>query len=393
MEYGVLKKSKKSRARLGVLKTEHGEVQTPCLVPVATQAVIKTLDSKEVEETKSQILIANTFHLHLKPDPARIAFRSEREAGGEGIIKKSGGLHKFMNWKKPLMTDSGGFQVFSLGFGKDFRTGKISGKNSKNEKTINKSRQPKSVKITQEGVFFRSPIDGKELFLGPEKSIEIQEKLGADIIFTFDECPPPNASYKYLKESLAKTHKWAKICQNAKKTKQTLYGIVQGGKFFDLRKESAKYINSLDFDGFGIGGEFGSDKKEMNKMILDTLSVLQEEKPRHLLGIGKLEDIENIIKAGVDTFDCTVPTHYARRGIGFTSEGVLDLEKTKFLKNMSKLDKKCDCVVCQSYKKNYICHLLRAKEITALKLLTFHNLYFFNTFVENIRKKIGEGRI
>ena len=377
MQFKISKKSKKSNARIGFLETDHGVIETPCLVPVATQAVVKTLTSEEVEKTKSQILISNTFWLHLRPE--------------EKIIAKSGGIHKFMNWKKSLMTDSGGFQVFSLGFGADFGMGKII-KNSSQE-IIKKDSQPKKIKITEDGVFFNSPIDGKKLFLGPKESIKIQEKIGADIIFAFDECTSPIADYEYTKKSLEKTHKWAKICLKIKKSEQALYGIVQGGKFKDLRIESAKFIGKMDFDGFGIGGEFGDDKKIMQKMLNWVVAELPEKKPRHLLGIGYLEDMEKIIKSGVDTFDCTVPTHYARRGIAFTSEGRLDLNKVEFLKKRESLDVDCMCPVCQNYKKNYICHLLKAKEITGLKLLTFHNLYYFNTFVENIRHKIKEGKI
>ncbi len=378
MNFKILKKSSKSRARLGFLETEHGVVETPCLVPVATQGVVKTLDSKEVEETKSQILISNTFHLHLKP--------------GEKNVEKAGKLHKFMNWKKPLMTDSGGYQVFSLGFGRDMGLG---GKilSAPGGKNIKVGSQPQRIKINNDGVTFRSPINGDELFIGPKESIKIQERLGADIIFAFDECPPPMANYDYIKKSLEKTHRWAKKCLKVKKSKQALFGIVQGSRFKDLRLESAKFIGGLDFDGFGIGGEFGSDKKEMSKMVKWVTDELPEKKPRHLLGVGYLEDMELIIKSGVDTFDCTVPTHYARRGIAFTSEGKLDMKKTKFLKKREPLDKNCVCSVCLNYKKDYICHLLKAGEITGMKLLTFHNLFYFNTFVEDIRQKIKKGEI
>ncbi|MBI2011127.1 MAG: tRNA-guanine transglycosylase, partial [Candidatus Colwellbacteria bacterium] len=222
MEFQILKKSKKSRARVGILKTSHGEVETPSLVPVATQATIKTLSSEEVLQTKSQILIANTFHLHLRP--------------GEKIIQKAGGLHKFMNWNRPLMTDSGGFQVFSLGFGRDFGTGKILKGIKNNEFGIKLGQQPKLLKITNDGVHFRSPIDGKEIFLGPKESMKIQQALGADIIFAFDECTSPIADYEYTKKSLARTHRWAVTSLKTKNHKlktQSLFGIVQGGKFKD----------------------------------------------------------------------------------------------------------------------------------------------------------------
>ncbi|MEK7624611.1 MAG: tRNA guanosine(34) transglycosylase Tgt [Patescibacteria group bacterium] len=383
IEFKILKKSKISQARLGLLKTENGIVETPCLAPVATQAVVKTLTSEEVEQTKTQILISNTFHLHLKP--------------GEEIVKSAGGLHRFMNWPKPIMTDSGGFQVFSLGFGRDFGTGKILRK--KPDFLIKKGQQPKLLKITEDGVFFTSPLNGQEIFLGPEESIKIQESLGADIIFTFDECTSPIADYEYTKKSLQRTHRWAKICLKSKKSSlagrrgsQSLFGIVQGGKFKDLRIESAKFISSLPFDGFGIGGEFGDDKKIMVKMIDWVIKELPEEKPRHLLGIGRLEDIVKIIKAGVDTFDCIVPTRYARHGVAFTSEGKFDFAKMKLLKDKNQLDKKCSCFVCRNYRRNYIAHLFRAGEITALKFLTFHNLYFFNAEIAKIREKIKKGK-
>ncbi len=392
MEFKILKKSKKSEARIGVLKTSHGVVETPAFVPVATQAAVKTLTSEEVLRTKSQILISNTYHLHLKP--------------GENLIKNSGGIHKFMNWPKPLMTDSGGYQVFSLGFGKDFKIGKILKyntnprmySNATNKQIVKLGQQPSSLKITEDGVYFRSPLDGKKIFLGPKESIKIQEKIGADIIFAFDECPPPNADYEYNKKAMERTHRWAVQCLAAfQNKKQALFGIVQGGKYKDLRIESARFIGSLDFDGFGIGGEFGSDKKEMNRMLGWTVAELPENKPRHLLGVGSLEDIPEIIKKGIDLFDCTIPTHFARHGQAFISFGKkfkkLDMFKSVFLKDKKPLDQKCDCEVCQNYSRSYISHLYKAKEIAALRLLTFHNLYFFNNFVETIRENIKKGKI
>lgn len=386
IDFQIIKKSKKSKARIGIIKTLHGTIETPTLVAVATQAVIKTLNSQEVLKTETQILICNTFHLHLKP--------------GEKIIKDSGGLHKFMNWQKPLMTDSGGFQVFSLGFGKDFGIGKIAKFfPGQDLEILESSKQPKEIKITNDGVYFRSPLDGKELFLGPKESIEIQQDLGADIIFAFDECTPPNASYEYAQKSLQRTHRWSKISLENKKSKQALFGIVQGSHFKDLRIESAKFIGSLAFDGYGIGGDLGQTKNEMIKILNWVIPYLQENKPRHLLGIGKLEDIETIIKNGIDLFDCTVPTHYARRGIAFISTTQkpffkkLDISKNKYLKDKNPLDKNCNCYVCQNYKRNYLSHLFRAKEITGMNLLTFHNLYFFNKFVEKIREKIKNNKI
>ncbi|MDO8270018.1 MAG: tRNA guanosine(34) transglycosylase Tgt [Candidatus Levybacteria bacterium] len=377
IDFKVIHKSKKSNARIGILRTPHGEIETPSFVGVATQAVVKTLTAKEVEETKSQILISNTFHLHLKP--------------GEDFLKKAGGIHKFMNWNKPLMTDSGGFQVFSLGFGRDHGVGKIL--KEKSDLKVTTKNKPKNVKITEDGVFFRSPKDGQKLFIGPKESIKIQEAIGADIMFAFDECTSPVADYYYTKRSLEKTHRWAQICLDSKTTDQALYGIVQGGKFENLRTESAKYIGSLPFDGFGIGGEFGDEKRTMSDMLALTLPHLLYEKPVHLLGIGHLEDIPEIMKSGVDTFDCIVPTHYARHGVAFTSEGRMDMRKSKYLSDPLPLDEKCPCLTCITYKRNYITHLFKADEITALRLLTFHNLYYFNSYVESLREEIKKNAL
>ncbi|MDP2598563.1 MAG: tRNA guanosine(34) transglycosylase Tgt [Candidatus Liptonbacteria bacterium] len=386
IQFSVLKKSNKSRARLGILKTSHGEIETPSLVPVATLASIKGLRSDEVLKTKTQILISNTYHLHLMP--------------GEKVVQRAGGLNKFMNWPRPTMTDSGGFQVFSLGFGRDFGVGKVQKATpdtsfpGKLERAIEKGSQPKSLRITRDGVHFKSPLSGVELFLGPRESIAIQEKLGADIIFAFDECTPPHITHEYAKKSLELTNAWAKKCIDAKKSKQSLFGIVQGSQFKDLRVQSAKLINSLSgFDGFGIGGDLG-ESKTGSKQILDwVIPHLDEKKPRHLLGIGHIEDMEIIVKGGVDLFDCTVPTHYARRGIAFTNKGRVNFAKAALLKDKNPIDFSCECLVCAQYRRDYIAHLIRAKEITGGALLTFHNLFFFNTYVEKIREKIRRGII
>jgi len=377
--FQIIKKSQKSRARLGILKTSHGAVETPAFVPVATQAAVKALTADQALETKSQILIANTFHLHLKP--------------GENIIKKAGGLHNFMQWSRPLMTDSGGFQVFSMGFGKDHGVGKILKKKSSVKITAN--TQPSAIKITDTGVWFRSPIDGKKIFLGPRESMRIQHALGADIIFAFDECTSPMADYDYTARSLEKSHLWAEEClkYKNKKSAAALFGIVQGGKFEDLRRASARFIGSLPFDGFGIGGEFGDDKRQMAKMIGWVVDELPPKKPRHLLGIGHPEDILHIIKSGIDTFDCIAPTHYARRGVAFTSRGALDLGKKSFARDLKSLDRTCACSVCARFTRSYISHLFRAKEITALSLLTIHNLFYFNTLVARARDDIRRGCI
>jgi queuine tRNA-ribosyltransferase len=377
ISFRIRQRSKKSHARLGTLTTPHGTVQTPAFVAVATQATVKALTHDQLQQTKTQLAISNTFHLHLKP--------------GENIVAKHGGLHKFSKLPVPLMTDSGGFQVFSLGFGKDLQIGKLT-KNSEH-RTVNQGNQPREVRITDKGVWFRSPVDGQKLFLGPKESIRIQQKLGADIILAFDECPPPVANYAYNKTSLEKTHAWAKLCLKYHTSKQALYGIVQGGKYRDLRRESAQFIGSLPFNGFAIGGEFGSDTKGMRKMLEWVNAELPEEKPRHLLGIGHLKDIPEVIKSGVDTFDCIVPTHYARHGTAFVSNGRLDLGNRKLLNDKKPLDAKCSCSVCKSYSRAYICHLVRAKEISGLTLLTQHNLFFFNALVARYRVAIAKGKL
>lgn len=377
MDFSILKRSTRSRARLGILKTSHGWVETPAIVPVATQAVVKTLTVDQVLASGTQLLISNTFHLHLKP--------------GEKIVKKAGGLHKFMHWPKPLMTDSAGFQVFSLGFGRDLGFGKTV-KWDGGQK-VEQGNQPQNLKITDQGVHFRSPIDGRPLFIGPKESITIQEALGADIILAFDECPPPVASKAYVQHSLTRTHAWAKECLQVHRTTQALYGIVQGGNFKDLRQRSAEFIGSLPFPGFAIGGEFGSDKFQMAKMVGWVNDSLPEGKPRHLLGIGHPEDIPHIIKAGVDTFDCIVPTHYARHGTAFISSGRLDVTKMVMLNDRKPLDPKCGCSVCKNYTRSYIAHLFKAKEITGMVLVTMHNLWYFNQLVAHYRQLIKQGKL
>jgi len=377
MRFDILKTSSKSRARLGLLKTAGGEVETPALVTVATQAAVKTLTSEQAAQAGSRLLICNTLHLHLKP--------------GEKVIRQSGGLHKFMNWQGPLMTDSGGYQVFSLGFGMDHGVGKVL--KGKIAARVRRDQQPRLLRINDDGVLFTSYVDGRKVFIGPKESIRIQEALGADIIFAFDECTSPVADRAYTADSLKRTHRWAQACLGAKRSKQALFGVVQGGRYEALRRQGARFIGGLPFDGFGIGGEFGGDKRLMAKMISWVIDELPADRPRHLLGIGHPEDIIPIIRAGVDTFDCTMPTHYARHGTAFTSAGRLDLNQSRYLQDKKPLDRKCSCSVCAEHTRSYICHLFRAKEVTALSLLTFHNLHFFNELVRRVRQDIRRGRI
>jgi len=253
--------------------------------------------------------------------------------------------------------------------------------------------QPQHLKITDKGVEFTSPVDGRKIFLGPVESIRIQEKLGADIILAFDECTPPSANKEYIAKSLLKTHAWAKICIAAKKSDQALYGIVQGSRFRDLRVKSAKFIGALPFDGYGIGGEFGAEKSEMVNMLKWVFAELPEANPRHLLGIGHPDDILPTIESGVDTFDCIAPTHYGRRGTAFTSEGKIDLNKIMYLKQLKPLDKNCKCRVCSGYTRSYLCHLIKARELTGLGMVSEHNVFWMNTQVENYRKMIKDGKI
>ena len=379
IRFTILKESRRSHARAGVLETPHGTVETPALVPVATQAAVKALATHTVEATGTKILIANTYHLHLKP--------------GEKFVKRAGGLHRFMNWDAPLMTDSGGFQVFSLGFGEDHGVGKIHSGTGKPEIIIKKGAQPNKITITDDGVTFRSVVDGRKLFMGPKESINIQESLGADIMFSFDECTSPLANYEYVKKSLERTNRWIRASLKARKSTQALFGIVQGSRFKDLRRESARFANSLDFDGFGIGGDLGTGKELTKKILSWTVPYLNKRKPRHLLGIGKLDDLRPIIKEGVDTFDCLIPTRYARHGIAFTSVGKLNLKQTKFLRDKKPLDPACSCMVCATYRRNYISHLYRAGEISALSLLSFHNLAYYHAVIARIREGIKNGKI
>lgn len=360
---------------MGRLSTPHGVIETPALVPVATQAVIKTLTSEEVAATHTQIIIANTFHLHLRP--------------GEAVIRAAGGIHSFMHWPQPIMTDSGGYQVFSLGFGRDFRVGKILSTRGQ-AGTIDKGQQPSALKILDDGVEFRSPIDGSKLFLGPRESIAIQEGIGADIMFAFDECTAPLATKAYVAESLERTHRWEKLSLESRTGDQALFGIVQGSFYQDLREASARYMASLDFDGYGVGGDLGQSKADTQKILAWSLAHLDARKPRHLLGIGRLDDMELIMKSGVDLFDCTVPTHYARHGAAFTRSGKIDLSQKSWLSDQGPLDTACACPTCTLYSRAYLCHLVRAKEITGLRLLSWHNLHFFHERVAELRTLIKE---
>lgn len=379
ISYELIKQSKLSNARAGILHTPHGDVLTPAFVTVATQAGIKTVTPDEAVASGSQLLISNTFHLNLKP--------------GGAIVKRHGGIHSFMNWQRPLMTDSGGFQVFSLGFGSDLGVQKTGPAARGDGTKIGMNARPKGLKITEDGVHFRSLVDGARLFIGPKESIRIQERLGADIIFAFDECPPAQATKEYLSRSLDRTHRWAKICRDTKKTDQALYGVVQGSSVKALRGECARAIRALEFDGYGIGGDLGESKAVSRKVLSWTIPYLDPAKPRHVLGIGHPDDFALLVKGGADTFDCTAPTQYARHGVAFTSRGRIDLRRRSFLLSRSPLDPLCECGTCLQYSRGYIAHLYRAHELLGLRLVTLHNLAFFNRGVSRLREGILNGKI
>lgn len=381
ISFRVIKQSRRSKARIGILETAHGTVETPALVAVATQGVIKGLRNEDLTETKTQIVIANAFHLHIKP--------------GERVVAAGGGLHKFARMPIPAMTDSGGWQVFSLGFGFEQGMGKFTNVAEQDAAPrITAGSEPQRIHITERGVCFSSPVDGRNIFLGAKESIRIQEQLGADMMFAFDECTSPLATKEYISEALERDRRWAEESLAARKGSAALFGIVHGSRFRNLRVKSAKHIASLGFDGYGIGGDLGdvaNEKRTMLNILRWTLPHLDPAKPRHLLGIGMLDDIPRIIREGVDLFDCTVPTRSGRHGIAYTLTGKLDLKKAKFLNARTPLDKKCGCAVCKTHTRSFLAHLVRAKEIAGVTYLTHHNLYFFNSFVERIREKIRKG--
>ncbi len=381
MKFKIKKELGGTLARTGELTTEHGVIQTPAFVPVATKATIKALTPEQVKDLGAQVVLANTYHLFLQP--------------GDELVRDAGGLGKFMNWSGPTMTDSGGFQVFSLGaaYGKGLsKINKEKGELLLTEADEDREEIPKIASIDPNGVTFRSHLNGDAHYFTPEKSIEIQHNLGADIIFAFDECTSPQETNHYQREALDRTHRWAKrsLEHHGKLGgNQALFGIVQGGRSEILRKESAEYIGSLDFDGFGIGGSFA--KEDMTTAVQWVNSVLPKEKPRHLLGIGEPEDLFMGVENGVDLFDCVAPTRIARNGGLYTSVGKIHLMNTRFIKDFSKPDESCECYTCKNYTKAYLAHLFRANEMLAATLASIHNLYFLIHLVDNMRKAIEQG--
>jgi queuine tRNA-ribosyltransferase len=353
--YECIKVCKQSGARLGKLHTPHGTIDTPVFMPVGTLATVKTMSPEELKEMGAQIILSNTYHLHLRP--------------GEDIVEEAGGLHKFMNWDGGILTDSGGFQVFSLS---NLR------------------------KITEEGVQFRSHLSGDKLFISPEKATAIQNSLGADIIMAFDECPPFPAERDYIKGSLERTSRWAERCLKAHKypDRQALFGIVQGGMEADLRRQSAEELTSLDFPGYSIGGlSVGEPKEIMYRVLEETVPFLPTYKPRYLMGVGSPDAlIEGSIR-GIDMFDCVLPTRIARNGTTMTSQGRLVIRNAKFARDFGPLDPNCECYTCRHYSRAYLRHLLKADETFGIRLTTYHNLHFLINLMKEVRQAIQEDQL
>ena len=356
IKYELLKTEKSTKARHGILHTNHGSFETPMFMPVGTLANVKTLTPEEIKEANAGIILSNTYHLWLRP--------------GEDLVEKAGGLHKFMHYDGPILTDSGGFQVFSLA------------KNKKKD-------------ITEEGVHFKSHIDGSKLFLTPEKSIEIQNKLDSDIAMSFDECPPASATYEYLKNSVERTLRWAKRGKDAfNNPNQSLFGIVQGGAHEDLRKLSATKTVEMDFDGYSVGGvaNDGESKEDMYKAIDYSIPYIPEDKPRYLMGVGDPIDIIEGVERGIDMFDCVLPTRLARHGNVFTRQGKMNLKNLKFREDFTPIEKECDCYTCKNYTRSYIRHLIVANEQLAGRLLSIHNIRFLIKLTEDLRKAIDDDK-
>ncbi|GED19154.1 MULTISPECIES: tRNA guanosine(34) transglycosylase Tgt [Kurthia] len=355
IRYELIKTCKQTGARLGIVHTPHGSFETPAFMPVGTQATVKTMAPEEIKEMGAGIILSNTYHLWLRP--------------GHEIIKEAGGLHKFMNWDRAILTDSGGFQVFSLS---DMR------------------------KITEEGVHFRNHLNGSKMFLSPEKAMEIQNALGSDIMMAFDECPPFPATYEYMKASVERTSRWAERCLEAHERPQDqgLFGIVQGGEFEELRKQSAKDLVSMDFPGYAIGGlSVGEPKPIMNRMLEYTTPLLPSHKPRYLMGVGSPDSLIDGAIRGIDMFDCVLPTRIARNGTCMTSQGRVVVKNAKYAKDFTPLDPECDCYTCKNYTKAYIRHLIKADETFGIRLTSTHNLHFLQNLMRQVRQAIREDRL
>lgn len=343
-----------SGARAGILTTPHGEIMTPVFMPVGTLGTVKAMTPEELWDLNAQIILANTYHMYLRP--------------GSDIVRRAGGLHKFMHWDGPILTDSGGFQVFSLGALR---------------------------KITEDGVEFRSHIDGSKHFLTPEKSIGIQEDLGSDIMMCFDECVHYGADYDYTKKSMEMTHRWAKRCKDAQNypEKQAIFGIIQGGMYKDLRMESAKVMSDMDFPGYSIGGlSVGEPKEEMLDLLYHITNLMPQDKPRYLMGVGTPDYLLETVGSGMDMADCVIPTRLARHGTMITHKGILSIRNAKYKDDFSSPDPECDCYTCTNYSRAYLRHLFQCGEILASRLASIHNIRFLLKVMEDAREAILEDR-
>jgi queuine tRNA-ribosyltransferase len=383
IKFSIEKELDGKMGRAGTIETSHGVIHTPAFVSVGTKGTVKALTPEQILETGAEVVLANTYHLYLEP--------------GDERVKKFGGLQKFMNWQGPTMTDSGGFQVFSLGAAYGKELSKVVSITDPSQLLAERSLDgeiPRLAKIGADGVSFRSHHDGSLHYITPEKSIDIQHNLGADIIFAFDECTSPTETYQYQEEALERTHRWAQRSLDYHKSKpnsehQALFGIVQGGREEDLRKRSAEFIGGLDFDGFGIGGSFA--KEDMETAVKWVNEILPKEKPRHLLGIGEVEDLFMGVENGVDLFDCVIPTRNGRGGTLYTAKGKINIRNAEFREDDGPLDPECGCSTCKNYSRAYLCHLFRAHEMLGGTLGSVHNLYFIINLVKRMRQAILDG--
>ena len=359
--FKITHKDKKTKARVGLLETPHGVIETPEFMPVGTQATVKALSSEEVKYCKAQIILGNTYHLYLRP--------------GMGIIKNAGGLHKFMSWDKPILTDSGGFQIFSLA---------------------------RLMKVKDEGVSFQSHVDGSRHFLTPEDVVKLQLELGSDIMMVLDECLHYPCPKDKAERSLALTNRWAKRSRSemarlgtrdkGQGTRELLFGIVQGSTYSDLRKRAVEELVDIGFDGYAIGGlSVGEPKDLMYEMMENSAKYLPEDKPRYTMGVGMPHDFFNAIEVGVDMFDCVVPTRNARNGAVYTNEGKLIIRNGEYSKDLRPLSESCDCIACKNYSRSYIRHLFNTEEILGLRLTSLHNVYFYVNLLRRIREAVKQG--
>ncbi len=385
--FTITKRDRSSMARTGVIETPHGAIHTPAFVPVATKAALRGVSLAGAQAAGAEILMMNTFHLFFQ--------------GQHRIISELGGLHTYAHTDLPLMTDSGGFQVFSLGFGREYGLGKLSEANNPGNAphyAVHPDPRHKNlVTITEDGVTFTLPENGNRLELTPESSMTVQRDLGADIIFAFDECTPPTALADYTAAAVERTHRWAKRSIAAASSHQALMGVVQGGDYVHLREHAARTIGAMDFFGFGIGGSFGNSfgdsKTSMYAIVEKVNAVLPEGKPRHLLGIGEVDDLIEAVQRGVDTFDCVIPTRWARHGTAITAAGRVNIRAAKYLRDTAPLDAACVCAVCQTYSRAYLSHLSREKEIFGVMLLAEHNIHFILNLMERIRHATSTGTL